>query len=58
MPKPLIVNKKLQIKYIHLILGNQGNRQEKKDLFHRTRKLKIKNVYLEWREGTVKASNL
>lgn len=47
MPNPLTVNKKPQIKYIHLILENQGNRQEKKDPFYRTRKLKIKNVYLE-----------
>lgn len=57
MPKPLTLNKKSPNKAHTFDLGKSRKYiEKKKDLFYR--KIKIKNVYLLWREGTVKASNL
>lgn len=58
MPKPLTLNKKAPNKAHTFDLGKSRKYIGKKDLFYRKLKIKIKNVYLLWREGTVKASNL
>lgn len=51
---PLTVNKKPQIKYIHLILGNQGNRQEKKKIILQDKKIKNKKCIFRMERGNIK----